>query len=166
MRRLGGPRVRNTVGAALGVTAAAAAGSLATDPTSRWYMGLRKPSWQPPGWAFPLVWTPLYADIAATSGAVLAELDESGRDAEAAAYRRALALNLVLNAGWSVVFFGAKRLRTAVPVAVALAASSTDLARRAGRVKRSHGVALAPYAAWTSFATVLNAEVARLNPGR
>ncbi len=64
------------------------------------------------------------------------------------------------------MFFGAKRLRTAVPVAVALAASSADLARRAGTVKRSHGLALAPYAAWTSFATVLNAEVARLNAGR
>ncbi|MCB0906091.1 MAG: tryptophan-rich sensory protein [Nocardioidaceae bacterium] len=159
-------RVRHTVGPALGVTAAAAAGSLATEPTSEWYAGLRKPGWQPPGWAFPLVWTPLYADIAGTSGAVLTELEESGRDTEAAAYRRALALNLVLNAGWSMVFFGAKRLRAAVPVAVVLAASSADLARRAGKVKRPYGLALAPYAAWTSFATVLNAEVARLNPGR
>ncbi|MFN8196193.1 MAG: TspO/MBR family protein [Nocardioidaceae bacterium] len=159
-----GRRVRNTLGAALAVAAAAATGSVATDPTGDWYVGLRKPSWQPPGWAFPVVWTALYADIAATSGAVLAELEEDGRGDEARSFRRALAANLVLNAGWSVVFFGRRRLRTAVPVAVALTASSADLARRAGRVERSRGMALAPYASWTAFATVLNAEVARLNP--
>lgn len=166
MSLLNSPRVRNTLGAALGVTAAAVAGSVATDPTGDWYVNLRKPSWQPPGWAFPVAWTALYADIAGTSGAVLTDLDEAGRDAEASAYRRALAANLVLNAGWSAVFFGRKRLRTAVPVAVALAVSSSDLARRAAKVKPAYGAALAPYGVWTSFAAVLNAEVARLNPGR
>lgn len=159
------PRVRNTLASALGVTAAAAAGSVATDPTGEWYQGLAKPPWQPPGVAFPIVWTALYADIAATSGSVLTVLEEEGREAELAAFRRALAANLVLNAGWSVVFFGSRRVRAAVPVAGLLALSSADLARRAGRVRAGSGWALAPYAAWTGFATVLNAAVARRNPG-
>lgn len=97
---------------------------------------------------------------------MLSDLEEVGRHREARAYRRALAVDLMLNAGWSVVFFGWRRLRTAVPVAVALVASSVDLARRATRVKRSTGLTLAPYAGWTAFATALNAEVARLNPPR
>ncbi|TWF75669.1 TspO/MBR related protein [Pseudonocardia hierapolitana] len=41
--------------AAVAVTAAV--GRLGTDVSSRWYRRLDKPSWQPPGVAFPLVWT-------------------------------------------------------------------------------------------------------------
>ena len=29
-----------------------------------WYMSLNKPSWTPPGWAFPVVWSILYVFIA------------------------------------------------------------------------------------------------------
>jgi predicted metal-dependent RNase len=35
----------------------------------RSYRRLRKPSWQPPDVAFPVVWTALYADVAVTSTA-------------------------------------------------------------------------------------------------
>ncbi|WP_197676395.1 tryptophan-rich sensory protein [Nakamurella panacisegetis] len=58
-------RTLATIGAA--VTAAAVTGGLATDPGSAYYIGLRKPAWQPPAPAFGLVWTPLYADIAVTT---------------------------------------------------------------------------------------------------
>lgn len=65
---------RSILGAtSLAVAAAAGAGSLAgakADP--RWYARLRQPAYQPPGAAFPLAWTTLYADIAATSRGALA----------------------------------------------------------------------------------------------
>ncbi|WP_084039908.1 tryptophan-rich sensory protein [Mycobacterium avium] len=64
---------RSILGAtSLAVAAAAGAGSLAgakADP--RWYARLRQPAYQPPGAAFPLAWTTLYADIAATSRGAL-----------------------------------------------------------------------------------------------
>ena len=47
-----------------------------------------------------------------------------------------------------------------------LAASSADLVRRAHKASPEKGVVLAPYAAWTGFATVLSAVIARRNPGR
>lgn len=153
-------RARNTAWSALAVLATAGAGSLATDPKSAWYRSLDTPAWQPPGWLFPVVWTGLYADIAATSGAVV----DAGTPASRG-YRRALAANLVLNAGWSITFFGMHRQRAAVPVAALLAASSADLARRARASGAAHRGALVPYAAWTAFATVLTAEIARRNPG-
>lgn len=159
-------RARTVVGTAAAVAATAGVGSLATDPRSPWYLGLDKPAWQPPGPAFGIVWSALYTGLAATSAQVLGGLADDGRTEEAAAFRRELAANLVLNAGWSLVFFGARRPRPAVPVAALLAVSSARLARRAGRAGRARGLALAPYAAWTAFATVLNAEIARRNPGR
>lgn len=65
---------RSILGAtSLAVAAAAGATSLAgakADP--RWYARLRQPAYQPPRAAFPLAWTTLYADIAATSAAALA----------------------------------------------------------------------------------------------
>lgn len=141
----------------------AALGTVATQPGSRWYRSLDLPSWQPPPLAFPLVWTPLYVDIAASSIATLARLEGEGRVDEAARYRRALWANLVLNTGWSVVFWRVRRPALAAADAGVLAVSTADLARRAGAAGGRSGWTLAPYAAWTAFAAVLSTAIARRN---
>lgn len=157
-------RTLGRVGAGVAVTALA--GSLLTDPRSAWYRGLRKPAWQPPAVAFPVVWTTLYALITVAATATSADLEERGRDAEAADFRRAFALNLVLNAGWSGLFFRAHHLPLATAGAAVLAGSSVDLARRAAQAGPGKAAALGAYAAWCTFATALSAAVARRNPGR
>jgi tryptophan-rich sensory protein len=157
---------RNLLGSALATAATAAAGSLATNPGSAWYRTQDKPSWQPPAPVFPIAWTALYASIAGGSARAMTRGEEDGRSAEVTAYRRALGLNLALNAGWSIVFFGLHRRAPATIVAAALAASSADLARRASRLDTASGVALTPYAAWTAFATALTTDIARRNAGR
>ena len=159
-------RARNLAVSAGLVAAAAGAGTLATDPDGSWYRTLDKPSWQPPPSAFPVVWTSLYAGIAATSAAVLNELDRRGEEEQAAAYRKALAGNLALNGAWSWLFFRGHNLPAATIGAGVLALSSIGLARRAARVDRRFGLALAPYALWTSFATVLAGVVWQRNPHR
>ncbi|MFY0407575.1 TspO/MBR family protein [Solicola sp. PLA-1-18] len=133
------------------------AGSGADDP---WFRRLRKPAFQPPGAAFPVVWTALYADIAVSTAATLEQMH---RPRERAAYQRALALNLVLNAGWTWTFFKARQLPAAVVAAGALAASSADLARRSRDASPRAAVALVPYAGWCGFATFLSATLWRLN---
>lgn len=146
---------------------AAAAGGAATDPGSRWYRALRKPDWQPPPVAFPVVWTALYTDLAVASAVAL---DQNGGDTaadrrrEVRAYRRALAANLVLNAAWSWFFWRSRRPWLAAAEAAALTVSSADLVRRTYRLRRGAGIALAPYALWCGFATVLSTAIARLNP--
>lgn len=147
------------------VAAAAVVGSLATTPKSRWYRALDLPAWQPPPAAFPLVWTPLYASIAGISTSVIRTLEDDGRAEKAEHYRRALAANLVLNAGWSVLFWRVRRLDLATLEAGVLALSSADLARRARGASPGHGVGLAPYAAWCAFATALTAAIASRNRG-
>jgi benzodiazapine receptor len=145
------------------VAATAGLGSLASaDVNSSWYRQLTKPAIQPPAAVFPVVWTLLYTDIAVTSGAVIDRLERTD-PAAATAYRRALAVNLVLNTSWSWVFFKAHRLVPSIAVAAALALSSIDLARRAAPSGRAAALALAPYAAWCSFATVLTAAIWRRN---
>ena len=159
-------RARNLATTGGLVVAAATAGSLATEPDGGWYRGLDKPSWQPPPEAFPIVWTTLYADIAITSAAVLNELDRRGDTEQAADFRRALAGNLALNGGWSWLFFRGHNLPASTLGAGMLALNSLRLVRRAGRVDRRFALALAPYALWTAFATVLAGVVWSLNRGR
>ena len=149
-----------------GVATTAVVGSLATKPNSTWYKTLKKPAFQPPAWLFPVAWTALYADIAAIGSLSIADLGEQGRTKEQRAYVAALATNLVLNAGWSVLFFDRKKLGPAAVESVALAASTVDLVRRSGKVTKEKGVVLAPYAGWTAFAAVLTGTIRALNPRR
>ena len=154
-------RTLATVSAA--VAATAVAGSLLTDPDSAWYRSLRKPTWQPPASAFPIVWTGLYAIIAVATTAAITEAEEAGDLEKAADLRRSLAVNLPLNAAWSGIFFRSRNLPAATLGAAALAASSADLARRAAATGSGKAVGLGLYAVWCGFATALSAELARLN---
>jgi len=78
-------------------------------------------------------------------------------------YLGALLANLALNAGWSWVFFRQHDLDAALGTAAGLAVSSTDLARRSGKVHWGLGLLLAPYAAWCWFATLLTGSIRSLN---
>lgn len=154
---------RNMALAAAATTAAAVAGSIATTPDSRWYRGLNKPSWQPPPVAYPIAWSAIYALLAAVSATTKTTLERNGDQEAADAYWKALLANLALNASWSAVFFRAKQPAASAVVAAALAASSTDLVRRAAATKPSRGALLAPYPLWCSFATALAVSIARRN---
>lgn len=141
--------------------AAAALGSVATasGTKSAWYRSLRKPAIQPPPVVFPVVWTALYAQTALAS----ADAQSQMTPVEARTYRRKLAFNMALNAGWCWSFFRGHRLVPSIAVAGALAASSADLARLAGGASSRAGWSLVPYTAWNTFATVLTAAIWRKN---
>ena len=72
-------------------------------------------------------------------------------------------VQLLLNALWSPVFFGAHAVGPALVVLVALwvAVIATIVCLRSPRALRR--LLLAPYVAWVSFAVVLNAAILRLN---
>lgn len=155
--------LRNLAAVSAAVLGCAVAGSLASDPTSRWYRSLDKPSWIPPGWAFPVAWTLLYADLAASGAAALTTADREGTPQDVSRLRTALGTNLVLNAAWSALFFRSRRPGLATVEAAALAASSAHLRGLVARQAPGWGRALAPYPAWCTFATALSAEVWRRN---
>lgn len=132
------------------VAAAAAAGGLATSrAVDTWYRRLDKPPWTPPARVFGPVWTLLYAQMA--TSAVLA------RDRPRA--RTLWWTQLALNASWSPLFFGARRVGAAGIVAGALVPAVAATAVASGR----RGVAYAPYLAWSAYAAALNASIWRRN---
>ena len=147
------------VAAAALAVGSAVVGGLATDPSSRWFARLDKPSFYPPPQAFGIVWTALYTGIAWAGGEVLAKADAQQRHDFGQAY----AANLALNTAWTPIFFRAHRPWLATLESAALTASTVDLVRRADRVSRPAAAALVPYAAWTAFATVLSGAIARRN---
>ena len=152
------------LGTGLATAAAALAGSLAgRGAVDGWYQEIRKPRYVPPNVVFPIAWTALYVDIAATSAAAINRFRSEGRTAEARAYTAALGANLALNAGWSWLFFGRQRLGVSAAAAGLLAVSSADLARRAAAAGPGLGAALAPYPLWCGFAAVMSTDIWRLN---
>jgi tryptophan-rich sensory protein len=152
-------RVPTLAKTGLAVGATASVGAAATAPASRWYQELSKPRWQPPPSAFRPVWSTLYS-LLALAGA--RALDRAAGE-ERSRFLRTYAASLALNAGWSMVFFRAKRPGAALGEILALDAANLALLRRAWRIDRAAGLAVVPYVAWTAFATALNASIARRN---
>jgi translocator protein len=151
----------------LSVALTSGIGSIASRPRiARWYTRLRKPRYVPPNVVFPIAWTTLYADIAVTSATAIDRLRAAGRDAEARNYVVALAANLILNAGWSWLFFRYQKLGASAVGAVVLAASSADLARRTAAADSRAGAGLLPYPLWCAFATVMSSHIWLLNRRR
>jgi benzodiazapine receptor len=148
----------------LAVAATAGIGSVASKPRiTRWYSRLRKPAYVPPNQVFPIAWTTLYADIAVTSATAIDRLRATGRDQEARNFIVALTTNLILNAGWSWLFFKYQKLGAAAAGAAVLAVSSADLARRTAAADPRAGAALLPYPLWCSFATLMSVHIWVLN---
>lgn len=137
------------------VACAAAFGGLYTP--GPWYESLEKPVLTPPNWVFAPVWTLLYISIAIAAWLVW----RSGHRSKLAL--TLWALQLVLNALWSLLFFGFERPDLAlIDISVLLGilfATTVSFFR----IQRVAGTLFLPYVAWVAFATYLNAGFFYLN---
>lgn len=145
------------VGLCLGIGALAAAVTATSVKT--WYAALAKPSFNPPNAVFGPVWTVLYVLMAIAAWRVWRAADRETARGPLTLF----ALQLALNLGWSVAFFGLERIGPSVAVVLALelAAVATALAFRP--IDRIAAWLLVPYVAWVGFATILNIAIWRLN---
>ena len=137
------------------VAAAAAFGSLFAP--GEWFASLMRPPLAPPNWVFGPVWSVLYLCIAVAAWRVW----RSGRQARFALTM--WAAQLVLNALWSLIFFGLQRPDIALAEILALLAilcATTVVFLRADRLA---GALMIPYVAWVAFASYLNAGFWWLN---
>jgi tryptophan-rich sensory protein len=74
-----------------------------------WYASLAKPGWTPPNWAFPVVWATIFC-LNAAAGFLVWQASGTQAWAALAIY----GLSLVLNAAWSWLFFGKRRMDLAL----------------------------------------------------
>ena len=138
----------------------AAGGTL---PTSRslvdWYPTLNKPSFNPPNWIFGPVWSVLYTMMAISAWMVW-------RSESLSRTRVALGIfgvHLLLNLGWSLIFFGLHNTGAAFVEIVLLWLSIVATIVAFWRIRRPAAVMLIPYLGWVSFASALNFAIWRLN---
>lgn len=137
----------------------AVVGSSITSRGMRWYKSIRKPSWTPPGSIIGAVWTVLY--ILATISALILWSMRNGMPI--VAILGAFALNAVLNALWSDVFFHRHLLGLAIIEALILEASVLLLISLAWPISMLAAMLLIPYALWVLFASYLTFCVWRMN---
>lgn len=127
--------------------------------TDGWYGTLELPWFTPPSSVFGPVWTALYLLIGVAAWQVWRFGSEPGRSSALTWW----AIQLILNAAWAPLFFGARALWVAfIEILVMLAAiAATVSAFR--RVEPGAAWLLAPYLLWVSFVAVLNGTIASMN---
>ena len=125
-----------------------------------WYAYLEKPFFNPPDWIFAPVWTALYILM----GLAVAIIWHQGWSNQAVQNAVMIFLaQLILNATWSVVFFGMQSTMGALVIILILWTLILICIRRFLRIKKFAAYLMVPYFLWVSFATVLNASIVYLN---
>jgi translocator protein len=141
--------------------AAGAIGSIFTrSAIPTWYAALEKPAFNPPNWLFAPVWTLLYVLMGVAAFLVWRKGLENRQ------VRIALIVflvQLVLNALWSVVFFGLESPLYGVVVIAALWVAILFTVLKFYRISLTASVLLWPYLLWVTFAAVLNVSIWLLN---
>jgi tryptophan-rich sensory protein len=100
-----------------------------------------------------------YVLMGAAAWLIWRERYHRGRKAALAAW----AIQLLLNAAWAPLFFGARNIGLGLFVIVALWLSIVWTLREFAAVKAAAAWMLAPYLIWVGFASALNFAIWKLN---
>ena len=123
---------------------------------AEWYLQLNKPPFNPPGFVFAPVWTALYVLIAIAGWRTWTR---DRKDPAMLFWAAQMALNFV----WSPLFFRAHLIGVALAVVLAMLACIVAFIVRSWSRDRTAAWLFVPYAAWVSFASLLNASILILN---
>jgi len=137
-------------------------GSVFTTPNiPTWYAALEKPFFTPPSWLFAPAWITLYVLMAVAAFLVWRKgLGEEGVKCALTVFL----VQLVLNALWSVVFFGLRSPLYGMVVILALWVAIVVTIIKFFRLSVAAGSLMLPYILWVSFASALNIAIWVLNP--
>ncbi len=143
------------VGLCLGI--GGVGGLLTARSVREWFPTLEKPRWNPPSWLFAPVWTMLYIAMGLAAWMIWRE----DKLYSAAGYW--FAAQLVLNLGWSWLFFYLRRPDLAFAEIVVLWITIFATLLLFWQINTVAGILFVPYLAWVTFATALNRAIWRLN---
>lgn len=154
----------NAIKLILAVAGPLAVGWLSGVATARsvetWYPSLVKPSFNPPAWVFGPTWTVLYLLMGV---ALFLVWRQGGNTPGIQLALSCFAVQLVLNALWSIIFFGMHAPGWAFAEILLLWLAILATLWAFWRVVPTAGWLLVPYLAWVSFAAVLNGSIWILN---
>ncbi len=138
-----------------GLSGFATAGSI-----GGWYETLNKPVFNPPNWIFGPVWSTLYIFMGISAGMIWHQ------GLKNPAVKKALtifAIHMLLNAAWSLLFFGAQNPVLAFIEILFLLGFILYFSKLFYQIKPITGLLQIPYILWVSFATLLNGSIVWLN---
>lgn len=136
-------------------------GSVFTTPAiPTWYAALQKPAFTPPNWLFAPAWLTLYL-LMAIAAFLIWRKGLAQKEVKTALL--IFAIQLILNALWSVAFFGLKSPLAGVIVIALLWVAILFTILRFFRLSAAAGALLLPYILWVSFAAALNMAIWQLN---
>lgn len=138
---------------------AAATGAAACGPDD-WYRDLVKPHWTPPDAVFAPAWAMYF--LMGLAAWLVWRADAKPARARTQALSL-FAIQFVLGAAWSPLFFGLRLPGLAFADVAALWLAATLTAFAFARVRPLAGWLLAPGIAWISFALILNGSIWLLN---
>jgi len=122
-----------------------------------WYDTLSKPSWAPPKWTYPVVWTIIYGAIGVASYIVW---EHDGGAGAWVIY----ALQLLLNWPWPAIFFGLKDLKLALLEIVLLFVACVVCGIVFGFIDYVALVLFIPYWLWMMWLLPTSYSIWKRNP--
>lgn len=134
----------------------AAASTGALFKPGAWYARLEKPWFNPPNWLFPIAWAVLYLSVAVAGWLVWLR---TGFGPEILLWFG----SLLLNAAWSWIFFGLRRMDLALGELVVFWVSIAAMIAAFTPTSPTAAWILLPYLVWVSFAGFLNWTLWRMN---
>lgn len=121
-----------------------------------WYSEIIQPSFNPPSWVFPPVWSTLYVMMSIAIWRVWTTFFNS----------RILKLyffHLFFNCIWSIIFFGFHQIGLALINIIVILFFIIILMKEYLKIDKMSFYLMIPYFLWSSFALVLNASILFLN---
>ncbi|ADP70437.1 TspO and MBR like protein [Rhodomicrobium vannielii ATCC 17100] len=134
-------------------------GGIASRP-GEWYRNLKKPSWNPPNWAFGPAWTIILSLAGAAGVFAWTAAADSGEQTRVAVL---FAINIFFYVIWSPLFFAAKRPDWALAEVPFLWLSILALIVGLWDISSTASWLLVPFLLWVTFAAFLNWRIVRLN---
>jgi benzodiazapine receptor len=125
-----------------------------------WYATLDKPPFNPPDWVFAPVWTFLYV-LMGIAAFLVWRKGLGNRQVRTALI--VFLIQLILNALWSVVFFGLESPLYGLIVISVLWFAILVTVLQFFKISRVASALLWPYLLWVTFAAVLNSSIWLLN---
>lgn len=125
-----------------------------------WYPYLNKPFFTPPSYLFEPVWSILYLLMGLSVYLIWEKGIQNKKSREALSF---YAIQLILNASWSIVFFGLRNLLFALVVIVLMLYFIYKTIVSFSKISKVSSFLLYPYAVWVSFAALLNLSIWLLN---